>query len=151
MHTPAFQKLEQSWTGLHYLVCNTASGPGLKVRMLNASKRELVRDFQSALEFDQSTIFKKVYEEEFGTFGGSPYAALLGDYEISRQPEDIYFIEQMSHLAAAAHAPFISAAAPELFGLETWASRATWPRCSIPSSTRSGRRSASPKMRVTWA
>jgi len=118
MHAPAFQKLEQSWTGLHYLVRNSATGPGLKVRMLNATKRELVRDFQSALEFDQSVMFRKVYEEEFGTFGGAPYAALLGDFEITRQPEDMYFIEQMSHVAAAAHAPFITAAAPALFGLE---------------------------------
>ena len=120
MHAPAFQKLEQSWTGLHYLVQNSATGPSLKVRMLNATKRELVKDFQSALEFDQSSMFKKVYEEEFGTFGGAPYAALLGDFEISRQPEDMYFIEQMSHVAAASHAPFIAAAAPELFGLETF-------------------------------
>ena len=118
MHAPEFQKLEQSWTGLHYLVRNTATGSGLKIRMLNATKRELVRDFQSALEFDQSTMFKKVYEEEFGTFGGAPFAALLGDFEISRQPEDMYFIEQMSHVAAAAHAPFVTSAAPELFGLE---------------------------------
>ena len=120
MHAPAFQKLERSWTGLHYLVQNSATGPSLKVRMLNATKRELVKDFQSALEFDQSSMFKKVYEEEFGTFGGAPYAALLGDFEISRQPEDMYFIEQMSHVAAASHAPFIAAAAPELFGLETF-------------------------------
>ncbi|MGO4376668.1 type VI secretion system contractile sheath large subunit [Pseudoduganella sp. RAF53_2] len=120
MHAPAFQKLEQSWTGLHYLVRNSATGPGLKVRMLNATKRELVRDFQSALEFDQSVMFKKVYEEEFGTFGGAPYAALLGDFEITRQPEDMYFIEQMSHVAAASHAPFITAAAPGLFGLESF-------------------------------
>ncbi len=118
MHAPAFQKLEQSWTGLHYLVRNTATGPGLKIRMLNATRRELVRDFRSALEFDQSTMFKKVYEEEFGTFGGAPFGALLGDFEISRQPEDMYLIEQMSQVAAAAHAPFITAAAPELFGLE---------------------------------
>ncbi len=118
MHAPAFQKLEQSWTGLHYLVRNTATGPGLKIRMLNATQRELVRDFRSALEFDQSTMFKKVYEEEFGTFGGAPFGALLGDFEISRQPEDMYFIEQMSQVAASAHAPFITAAAPELFGLE---------------------------------
>ncbi|WP_338764992.1 type VI secretion system contractile sheath large subunit [Massilia sp. METH4] len=118
MHAPAFQKLEQSWTGLHYLVRNTATSSGLKIRMMNATKRELVRDFQSALEFDQSAMFRKIYEEEFGTFGGAPYAALLGDFEITRQPEDMYFIEQMSHVAAAAHAPFISAAAPELFGLE---------------------------------
>jgi type VI secretion system protein ImpC len=121
MHAPEFQKLEQSWTGLHYLVRSSATGQNLQVRMLNATKRELVRDFQSALEFDQSSIFKKVYEEEFGTFGGAPYTALIGDFEISRQPEDMYFIEQMSHVAAAAHAPFISAASPELFGLEGYA------------------------------
>lgn len=120
MHAPSFQQLEQSWTGLHYLVRNSATGPGLKVRMLNATKRELVRDFQSALEFDQSEMFKKVYEEEFGTFGGAPYATLLGDFEITRQPEDLYFLEQMSHVAAAAHAPFITAAAPGLFGLESF-------------------------------
>ncbi|CAN7648674.1 type VI secretion system contractile sheath large subunit [Duganella sp. LjRoot269] len=120
MHAPAFQKLEQSWTGLHYLVKNSATGQGLKIRMLNATKRELVKDFQSALEFDQSSMFKKVYEEEFGTFGGAPYAALLGDFEISRQPEDMYFIEQMSHVAAASHAPFIASASPELFGLESY-------------------------------
>ncbi len=120
MHAPAFKKLEQSWTGLHYLVQNASSGQGVKVRMLNASKRELVKDFQSALEFDQSSMFKKVYEEEFGSFGGAPYGALIGDFEITRQPEDMYFIEQMSHVAAAAHAPFISAASPELFGLESY-------------------------------
>jgi len=120
MHAPAFKKLEQSWTGLQYLVKNASSGLGVKVRMLNASKRELVKDFRSALEFDQSAMFSKVYEEEFGTFGGAPYGALIGDFEISRQPEDMYFIEQMSHVAAAAHAPFISAASPELFGLESY-------------------------------
>ena len=120
MHAPAFQKLEQSWTGLHYLVTNSASGQGVRIRMLNATKRELVKDFQAALEFDQSTMFKKIYEEEFGTFGGAPYAALIGDFEISRQPEDMYFVDQMSHVAAAAHAPFITAASPELFGLDTY-------------------------------
>ena len=121
MHAPEFQKLESTWTGLHYLVKNSATGTNLKIKMLNATKRELVKDFQSALEFDQSTMFKKVYEEEFGTFGGAPFGALIGDYEITRQPEDMYFIEQMSHVAAAAHAPFISAASPELFGLESYA------------------------------
>ncbi|MBE3024321.1 type VI secretion system contractile sheath large subunit [Janthinobacterium sp. BJB1] len=121
MHAPEFQKLESSWTGLHHLVDNTPTGTNLKIKMLNATKRELVRDFQSALEFDQSTMFKKVYEEEFGTFGGAPFGALLGDFEFTRQPEDMYFLEQMSHVAAAAHAPFISAASPELFGLESYA------------------------------
>ncbi|MBC7858015.1 MAG: type VI secretion system contractile sheath large subunit [Burkholderiaceae bacterium] len=120
MHAPAFQKLEQSWTGLHYLVQNSSTGTRLRIRLFNATKRELVKDFQAALEFDQSSMFKKVYEEEFGTFGGAPFAALLGDFSITRQPEDVYFVEQMSHVAAAAHAPFVAAAAPELFGLETY-------------------------------
>lgn len=120
MHAPEFQKLESSWTGLNYLVKNTATGQNLKIKVLNVTKKELVKDFQAALEFDQSAMFKKVYEEEFGTFGGAPFGALLGDFEITRQPEDMYFVEQMSHIAAAAHAPFISAASPELFGLETY-------------------------------
>ncbi|AEK59912.1 type VI secretion protein [Collimonas fungivorans] len=120
IHAPEFQKLESSWTGLHYLVFNSTTSQNLKIKVLNATKRELVKDFQSALEFDQSAIFKKVYEEEFGTFGGAPFGSLLGDFEITRQPEDMYFVEQMSHIAAAAHAPFISSASPELFGLETY-------------------------------
>lgn len=120
MHAAPFQQLEQSWTGLRYLVGNSDTGTRLQIRMFNATKRELVKDFQAALEFDQSSMFKKVYEEEFGTFGGAPFAALLGDFAISRQPEDMYFVEQMSHVAAAAHAPFIASAAPELFGLESY-------------------------------
>ena len=121
MHAQEFQKLEASWTGLHYLVKNTSTSTNLKIKVLNATKKELVKDFQVALDFDQSVMFKKVYEEEFGTFGGAPFGTLLGDFEISRQPEDMYFIEQMSHIAAAAHAPFISSASPELFGLESYA------------------------------
>jgi len=120
MHAPEFQKLERSWTGLQYLVKNSSTSANLQIRMLNASKRELVKDFQSAMEFDQSSMFKKVYEEEFGTFGGAPYGTLIGDFEISRQPEDIYFLEQMSHVAAASHAPFITSAGPELFGIESF-------------------------------
>src|SRR5476649_2108159 len=76
MHAPEFQKLESSWTGLNYLVKHTATGQNLKIKMLNATKKELVKDFQSALEFDQSSMFRKVYEEEFGTFGGAPFGAL---------------------------------------------------------------------------
>ncbi|RSZ56200.1 type VI secretion system contractile sheath large subunit [Massilia atriviolacea] len=120
MHAPEFQQLESSWTGLNYLVKNTSTSTTLKIKMFNATKRELVKDFQSALEFDQSSMFKKVYEEEFGTFGGAPFGSLLGDYQITRQPEDMYFVEQMSHIAAAAHAPFITSASPELFGLESY-------------------------------
>jgi type VI secretion system protein ImpC len=121
LHAPEFQQLESTWRGLHYLCKQSATGEKLKIKMLNASKKDLVRDFNKAIDFDQSGLFKKVYEEEFGTFGGAPFGALIGDYEISRQPEDMYFVEQMSHVAAAAHAPFISAASPELLGLETFA------------------------------
>lgn len=120
MHAPEFQKLESSWRGLHYLCKQTSTGPMLKIKVMNATKKELVRDFQTAIDFDQSALFKKIYEEEFGTFGGAPFAALIGDYEIGRQPTDMYFIEQMSHVAAAAHAPFITAASPELFGLDSF-------------------------------
>ena len=120
MHAPEFQALESAWTGLHYLCRQTSTGAHLKIKLLNAGKRELVKDFKSAIDFDQSALFKKVYEEEFGTFGGAPFGALIGQFEISRQPEDMYFIDQMSHVAAAAHAPFITAAAPQLFGLESF-------------------------------
>ena len=120
MHAPAFQKLERSWTGLHYLVQNSTTSSSQQIRMLNATKRELVKDFQAAMEFDQSTLFKKVYEEEFGTFGGAPYGTLIGDFEMTRQPEDVYFLEQMSHVAAASHAPFITSCDPELFSVDSF-------------------------------
>jgi type VI secretion system protein ImpC len=120
MHHADFQKLESTWTGLHYLCKHTSTGSGMKIQLFNATKKELVKDFQTAIDFDQSTLFKKVYEEEFGTFGGAPFGTLIGDYEVSRQAEDMYFVEQMSHVAAAAHAPFISAASSELFGLESF-------------------------------
>jgi type VI secretion system protein ImpC len=121
MHAAEFQKLESSWTGLYYLCKQTSTGERLKIKLMNASKKEIIKDFRTAIDFDQSAIFKKVYEEEFGTFGGAPFGALIGDFEIGRSAEDMYFVEQMSHVAAAAHAPFISAASSELFGLETFA------------------------------
>lgn len=120
MHAAEFKKIESSWTGLQYLVFNTSTSTTLKIKVMNATKKELVKDFQSAIDFDQSTMFKKVYEEEFGTFGGAPFGTLIGDFETTRQPEDMYFIEQMGHVAAAAHAPYIGAASPELFGLESY-------------------------------
>lgn len=120
MHAPEFQSLESAWTGLRYLCKQTSTGQQLKIKLFNASKRELVKDFKSAIDFDQSALFKKVYEEEFGTFGGAPFGTLIGQYEVSRQPEDMYFIEQMSHIAAASHAPFIASASPQLFGLDTY-------------------------------
>jgi len=120
MHAPEFQKMESSWRGLHYLGSQTPSESMLKIRMLNTTKRELTKDFQSSIDFDQSTLFKKIYEEEFGSFGGEPYAALIGDFEFTRQNADMYLLEQLSHVAAAAHAPFISAASSEMFGLDSF-------------------------------
>jgi type VI secretion system protein ImpC len=118
MHHPDFQKVESTWTGLQYLCKHTSTGSMMKIQIFNATKQELIKDFKTAIDFDQSALFKKVYEEEFGTFGGAPFGTLIGDFQFSRQPEDMYFVEQMSHVAAAAHAPFISAASPEMFGLD---------------------------------
>jgi type VI secretion system protein ImpC len=120
LHHPAFQKLEGSWRGLKYMLDQSETGEMLKIKVLNVSKRELLRDLQRAPEFDQSALFKKVYEEEFGIFGGAPFGALLGDYEFGRGPEDIELLEKISNVAASAHAPFISAANPEMFNLESF-------------------------------
>jgi len=120
LHHPSFQQLEATWRGLKYLLDHTETSPMLKIRVLNCSKRELLRDLQRAPEFDQSAIFKKVYEEEFGVFGGEPFGALIGDYYFGKHPEDIELLEKMSQVAAAAHAPFIAAAAPDLLGLDSF-------------------------------
>jgi type VI secretion system protein ImpC len=115
MHAPQFQKLEAAWRGLHYLVQNTETGTMLKLRLLNVTKKELLADLEKATEFDQSALFKKIYEEEYGTFGGNPYSVLVGDYEFGRSPQDVKMLEEISHVAAAAHAPFLTAANPALF------------------------------------
>lgn len=120
MHAEQFQKLEGSWRGLHYLVMESETSVGLKINVLNVTKRELLRDFKGAAEFDQTTLFKKIYEEEFGTFGGSPYAAFVADYEFGRSPEDMYLMEELAHVGAAAHAPVITAAAPDMFGFDSF-------------------------------
>ncbi|KAJ8133938.1 hypothetical protein OY671_012848, partial [Metschnikowia pulcherrima] len=109
MHAEPFRKSEGSWRGSHYSCQQTSTGPNMKIKVFNSPQKDSVKDFKSAIDFDQSASFKKVYEEEFGTFGGAPFGASIGDYFSGRQPEDMYFIEQMSHVAAAAHAPFISA------------------------------------------
>ncbi len=118
MHAPEFQKLESSWRGLHYLVHQSETGENLKIRVLNASKRELGRDLEKAVEFDQSTLFKKIYEEEYGTLGGQPYGMLVGDYEFGRGAEDVGMLEKMSNLAASSHAPFIAGVSSRMFGMD---------------------------------
>jgi type VI secretion system protein ImpC len=120
MHAQDFQKLEASWRGLHFLVMNTETGSRLKLRLLNASRNELQKDLEKAVEFDQSVLFKKVYEEEYGTFGGHPFSVLMGDFEFGRHPQDIAFLEKISNVAAAAHAPFLAAASPKLFDMSSF-------------------------------
>ncbi|AEU37179.1 type VI secretion system contractile sheath large subunit [Granulicella mallensis] len=118
LHHPSFQKLEGTWRGIRYLMDQSETNSMLKIKVLNVSKRELLKDLQRASEFDQSSLFKKVYEEEFGVFGGAPFAALIGDYEFGRGPEDIELLERVAQVASAAHAPFLSAASANLLNLE---------------------------------
>ncbi len=120
LHNAQFQKLESTWRGLKYLLEQSETGTQLKIRILNASKKDLLRDLQRAPEFDQSAMFKKVYEEEYGLFGGEPFGALVGDYEFSKHPEDLELLEKVSQVAASAHAPFLSAASPELLNMESF-------------------------------
>ncbi len=120
MHHEDFQKLEGSWRGLNHLVMNSLTGTQLKIRVLSVSKKDLLKDFERALEFDQSALFKKIYEEEYGTFGGAPYGALIGDYEFGNHPQDMALLEKLAGVAATAHAPFLSAASPELFGWDEY-------------------------------
>jgi type VI secretion system protein ImpC len=122
MHHPDFQKLEGTWRGVKYLMDQSETGTMLKIRIFNAGKKELLKDLQRAPEFDQSAIFKKIYEEEYGVFGGAPFGALVGDYEFGKHPEDIELLEKISNVAAAAHAPFLSGTAPDMFNLPTWTS-----------------------------
>lgn len=120
MHDPAFQALEASWSGLHDMVYGTETGTHLKLRLLNVSKKDLLKDLESAVDHDMSVLFKKVYEDEYGTFGGHPYSVLIGDYSFGRHPQDIALLERVSRVAAAAHAPFIAAAAPSLFDIKSY-------------------------------
>ncbi|WP_241151523.1 type VI secretion system contractile sheath domain-containing protein, partial [Pseudomonas viridiflava] len=107
--------LEASWRGLKYQVDQTETSTTLKIQLLNASKKDLVRDLKSSSEFDQSALFKKIYEEEYGTFGGAPFGMLLGDYEFNRNPEHMYQDEVKSLLTAVTFAPFILAVSRQEF------------------------------------
>jgi len=122
LHHPDFQKLEGTWRGLKYLMDQSETSDKLKIKILNTSKKDLLRDLQRASEFDQSALFKKVYEEEYGIFGGAPFAALVGDYEFGRGPEDIELLEKVAQVASAAHAPFLSAAGPDMLNMESFTS-----------------------------
>ncbi len=120
MHHEDFQKLEGTWRGLHHFVSQTETSTTLKIRVLNVSKKEVLKDLEKAVEFDQSQTFKKIYEAEYGQLGGEPYGMLVGDFAFSRHPDDVNLLKLMSNVAAAAHAPFISGADPKLFNMDSF-------------------------------
>jgi type VI secretion system protein ImpC len=122
LHHEDFRKLEGSWRGLHHLVSNTETDEMLKIRVMNISKKEVgstIKKFKGTA-WDQSPLFRKLYEDEFGTPGGQPYGALIGDYYFDHTAPDVEIMSGMAQISAAAHAPFIAAAAPGLMGMETW-------------------------------
>ena len=116
-HQTGFQKLEATWRGLHYLVFNTETSTRLKLRVLDVTRKELADDLEKALDFDQSALFKKVYEEEYGTLGGKPYGCLVADLSFDRSVPSLKLLKNLASVAAASHAPLIAAAAPGLFDL----------------------------------
>lgn len=118
MHASNFQTLEATWRGLFYVVSRTETGTMLKLRVFNVTKDDLRKELEKAADFDQSCIFKMIYEAEFGTYGGLPYSLLLGGYEFDHSPNDMSLLTNITKVAASAHAPFIAAAAPGLFGLD---------------------------------
>ena len=122
IHHADFQKLEGSWRGLRHLVNNTETDEMLKIRVFNISKKELGKTLKKfeGTAWDQSPIFKKVYEDEYGVAGGTPYGCLVGDYEFDHSPTDIGILGSMSQIAASAHTPFVAAAAPTLFQMDSW-------------------------------
>lgn len=122
IHHEEFQALESAWRGLQYTVFNTETSTDLKIKVMNTSKDELRKMFNSyrGAAWDQSPLFKRVYEAEFGQLGGQPYGCLVGDYYFSQSPTDVEVLEGMAKIASSAHAPFISGTSPELFGMESW-------------------------------
>ncbi len=122
IHHPEFQKLESAWRGVHYLVMNTSTGKDLKIRVMNMGKDEARRMFQQYRDaaWDQSPLFKKIYESEFGQLGGQPYGAFVCDYSFDHSAPDLAVLKGLAKIGAASHAPFIAAAAPKLFGMDGW-------------------------------
>lgn len=121
LHHPDFQKLEGTWRGLKYLIDQSETSTSLKIKVMNVSKKTLLKDLERAVEFDQSQVFKKIYENEFGQLGGHPYGMLIGDYEFDgKSAEDMSMLQKLGGLAGAAHAPFISAASASMFNLDSY-------------------------------
>src|SRR3954465_7098064 len=122
LHNPDFQKLEGAWRGLNYLVNNTETDEMLKIRFMNISKQELGKTLKryKGTAWDQSPIFKKVYEAEYGQFGGEPFGCLVGDYHFDHSPPDVELLAELAKNAAASHCPFIAGAAPTVMQMDTW-------------------------------
>ncbi len=120
LHHEQFQKIEAAWRGMHMLVFGTETSSRLKLKVMNVARDDLQADLEKAVAFDQSALFKKVYEEEYGTFGGNPFSVLMADYQFGRKVNEIGLLSKLSNVAAAAHAPLITAADPALFGLDSF-------------------------------
>lgn len=120
MHAEKFKKLEGTWRGLNYLVKNSEISTTLKVQLFNATKKEIANDLSKATDFDQSTLYKKVYEEQFGMAGGTPFGALVGDYYFTKHPDDVELLTNISSVAASGFTPFISAADANVFGMDSY-------------------------------
>jgi type VI secretion system protein ImpC len=122
IHTEDFQKLEGAWRGLHHLVNNTETDETLKIKVMNISKKEMGKTLKKfrGTAWDQSPLFKRVYDEEFGQFGGEPFGVMVGDYHFDHSPQDVQLLADIAQIAAAAHAPFITAAAPSVMQMENW-------------------------------
>jgi type VI secretion system protein ImpC len=120
LHAPEFQALEAAWRGLWYFVSHTETSAQLIIKLLDVTKRELLKDLQRALEFDQSGLFKLVYEQPYGEFGAAPFSLLVGNFDFGQSPQDVELLEIISQVAAASLVPFIAAVAPDMFGIESF-------------------------------
>ena len=122
MHAPEFQQLESAWRGLKYAVFNSETDATLKIKVMNVSKNDLTNMFKQFPDarWDQSPLFKKVYEAEYGQLGGQPYGCLIGDYYFDHSPGDVRLMRGLAEIASAAHAPFFGAAGPGLMGMDSW-------------------------------
>jgi len=122
LHHESFQKLEGSWRGLHHLVNNTETDETLKIRVMNISKKDLGKTLKKfkGTAWDQSPLFKRIYEEEYGQFGGEPYGCLIGDYHFDHRPQDVEMLSEIMQISSAAHTPFIAGAGPGVMGMESW-------------------------------
>jgi type VI secretion system protein ImpC len=122
LHHPDFQKLEGSWRGLHYLINNTETDEQLKIRFMSITKQELGKTLKryKGTAWDQSPLFKRIYEEEYGQFGGEPFGCLVGDYAFDHSPPDVELLSEMAKVSAAAHTPFIAGASPTVMQMDSW-------------------------------